>query len=166
MLVNKIEFYEMFYKFYIWIFIFVLLMIAIFTVIKFVGFTKEKYNVVYKNEYVDKNNGDTTYLNNQNIREIIISNYKNILNYNYILFVYFGFNIILLLYAIISSDVIVNLLEEYSAIYCLYKYVILVINNTINVFIGIFHYFFTKTLDNKQKKYIQDNGIRVNANSI
>jgi hypothetical protein len=87
-------FYQVFYKYYIGIYIIIILLITISTLINIIRCKQELKSITFENKIVNKNNGEIFCVNDPSIREKIIEGYKNIIKINFIMLIYIFVNII------------------------------------------------------------------------
>jgi hypothetical protein len=160
------SFQSVFYKYYIGIFIAIILLLFIAIRITVNKCKQELKSVIYENKIINKNNGEHFLINDSSIREIIIKGYKNIIKYNYIILIYLFVNIafvFLALYLLNRFFYYPYEKPKFSLYYL--KEASIVMGSLIGIFIGIFYIIVNKLLLNQQNKYIDDNIYKIQANS-
>jgi hypothetical protein len=152
-----------FYKYYIGLFVLISFLIITFVIYKILYCKNELNLIIFQNKIVNKRTGESIYVKDGNIREVIIAGYNNIVKFNIIILLYIIFNILITIVVSKFLDITTVIHGEETFFYYS-KSKAIVIGNIFVIFIGFFSFILNGIILEKQKKYIENNVYSVRAN--
>ena len=138
----------------------------VFIVITLIKCKQELNSIIFENKIINKNNGLHIMLSDSDIREKIITGYKNIIDNNYLILIYLFIIIVFNLSAVgLSEFISIAIHGEVKGQYH-YRLVITVLGGFIGCFIGIFSFLINKKIMAQQKNLIDKSISEIGANGI